>query len=83
MSITLVTGLWNIKRDQLNQGWSRSFDHYLNKLEELLKVETNMIIFGEEEIREFVESRRNPENTQFISRDREWFKNTVPYEELS
>jgi hypothetical protein len=36
MSITLVTGLWNIKRDQLNQGWSRSFDHYLQKLEELV-----------------------------------------------
>jgi hypothetical protein len=82
MSITLVTGLWNIKRDQLNQGWSRSFDHYLQKLEELLKVETNLIIFGEEEIREFVESRRSGNNTQFISRDTEWFKNTVPYDKI-
>ena len=82
MSITLVTGLWNIKRDQLNQGWSRSFDHYLQKLEELLKVETNLIVFGEEEIREFVESRRSSENTQFISRNMEWFKNTVPYDKI-
>jgi hypothetical protein len=82
MSITLVTGLWNIKRDQLNQGWSRSFDHYLQKLEELLKVETNLIIFGEEEIREFVESRRSSENTQFIVRGTEWFKNTVPYDRI-
>ena len=82
MSITLVTGLWNIKRDQLNQEWSRSFDHYLQKLEELLKVETNLIIFGEEEIREFVESRRNGDNTQFIVRGTEWFKNTVPYDKI-
>jgi len=82
MSITLVTGLWNIKRDQLNQGWSRSFEHYLQKLEELLKVETNLIIFGEEEIREFVESRRSGNNTQFIARDTEWFKNTVPYDKI-
>jgi hypothetical protein len=82
MSITLVTGLWNIKRDQLNQGWSRSFDHYLQKLEELLKVETNLIVFGEEEIREFVESRRSSENTQFIYRNMEWFKNTVPYDKI-
>jgi hypothetical protein len=82
MSITLVTGLWNIKRDQLNQGWSRSFDHYLQKLEELLKVETNLIIFGEEEIREFVETRRSSDNTQFITRDTEWFKNTVPYDRI-
>jgi hypothetical protein len=81
-NITLVTGLWNIKRDQLNQGWSRSFDHYLQKLEELLRVETNLIIFGEEEIREFVESRRNSDNTQFIVRDTEWFKNTVPYDKI-
>jgi hypothetical protein len=80
--LTLVTGLWNIKRDQLNQGWSRSFDHYLQKLEELLKVETNLIIFGEEEIREFVESRRSSENTQFIVRGTEWFKNTVPYDRI-
>jgi len=80
--LTLVTGLWNIKRDQLNQGWSRSFDHYLQKLEELLKVETNLIIFGEEEIREFVESRRSSENTQFIVRGTEWFKNTVPYDKI-
>jgi len=27
--ITLVTGLWNIKRDELEEGWSRSFQHYL------------------------------------------------------
>ena len=80
--LTLVTGLWNIKRDQLNQGWSRSFDHYLQKLEELLKIETNLIIFGEEEIREFVESRRGSENTQFIVRSTEWFKNTVPYDKI-
>jgi hypothetical protein len=80
--LTLVTGLWNIKRDQLNQGWSRSFDHYLQKLEELLKIETNLIIFGEEEIREFVESRRGSENIQFIVRSTEWFKNTVPYDKI-
>ena len=52
--ITLVTGLWNIKRDGLKEGWSRSFDHYLNKFSELLKVENNMIIFGEPELESFV-----------------------------
>jgi hypothetical protein len=44
--ITLVTGLWDIKRDSLQEGWSRSFEHYLNKLEQLLNVPNNMIIFG-------------------------------------
>ena len=34
--VTLVTGLWNIKRDTLSEGWSRSFDHYLEKFKQLL-----------------------------------------------
>ena len=28
-SVTLVTGLWDIGRGELSEGWSRSFDHYL------------------------------------------------------
>lgn len=73
--LTLVTGLWNIKRDSLSEGWSRSFDHYLNKFDQLLKVENNMIIFGEKELEEFIFSRRNKSNTLFIIRDQNWFKN--------
>jgi hypothetical protein len=45
--ITLVTGLWNINRDSLSDGWSRSFEHYLEKFDQLLKVDNNMIIFGQ------------------------------------
>ena len=80
--ITFVTGLWNIKRDQLNQGWSRSFEHYLNKFNELLQIDCNLIIFGEDDIKNFIEERRNSKNTQFIQRSKEWFKNTVPYEKI-
>ena len=25
MSTTIVTGIWDIKRDELSEGWSRSF----------------------------------------------------------
>jgi hypothetical protein len=28
-NLTLVTGLWDIGRGELSDGWSRSFDHYL------------------------------------------------------
>lgn len=75
--ITLVTGLWNIRRDSLTQGWSRSYEHYLEKFSELLKTENNFIIFGDEELRNFVFSQpnRTEENTQFITRPQEWFKN--------
>jgi len=75
MSITLVTGLWNIKRDELTQGWSRSFQHYLDKFEQLLKVDNPMIIFGDSELKSFVFERRSKDNTLFIYRSQDWFKN--------
>jgi hypothetical protein len=82
MSITLVTGLWNIKRDSLSEGWSRPFSHYLEKFDSLLKINHNMIIFGDKELESFVWERRSPENTQFIVRDLEWIKNNTPYDEI-
>lgn len=74
-NITFVTGLWNIKRDELQEGWSRSFQHYLDKFEQLLQIDANLIIFGEKELEGFVWERRGRENTQFIVRDQSWFKN--------
>jgi hypothetical protein len=73
--ITLVTGLWNIGRDNLQEGWSRSFEHYLNKFSQLLAVENNMIIFGDPELEEFVWSIRDKSNTVFYTKNQEWFKN--------
>jgi hypothetical protein len=74
-NITLVTGLWDIKRDSLSEGWSRSYDHYLEKLDSLLKVENNLIIFGDSKLKDFVFERRKDHNTQFIVREQSWFKN--------
>ena len=74
-NITLVTGIWNIGRDGLQEGWSRPFQHYLDKFSQLLDVDTNMIIFGDEELKDFVFSKRSRENTQFITRPLDWFKN--------
>lgn len=73
--VTLVTGLWDLGRDKLNEGWSRSYEHYLEKFKELLKVKENLIVFGDEKLQEFVRQHRPEENTQFIIRDLEWFKN--------
>jgi hypothetical protein len=78
--ITLVTGLWNIKRDSLSEGWSRSFEHYKQKFSELLKVENNMVIFGDPELESFVWQHRKKENTQFIIRHQSWFKTNEYYE---
>jgi hypothetical protein len=80
-NLTLVTGLWNIGRDNLQEGWSRSFEHYLNKFSQLLEVENNMIIFGDPELEEFVWSIRKKENTVFYTKNQEWFKNEF-YEKI-
>jgi hypothetical protein len=80
--ITLVTGLWDIGRGDLQEGWSRSFQYYLEKFEQLLQVNENMIIFGDEELEQFVFKYRRIENTQFIRRDLSWFKNNEFYNRI-
>lgn len=82
MRTTLVTGLWDIGRGDLTEGWSRSFDHYLSKFSELLSIDCNMIIFGDEDLMEFVFKYRNKENTQFIVRKIDWFKNNEFYDKI-
>jgi len=75
-NITLVTGIWDIGRGDLTEGWSRSYQHYLDKFEQLLDVQENMIIFGDENLRDFVFKKRNESNTQFIVRPLDWFINS-------
>ena len=46
---TLVTGLWDLKRDTLTEGWARPFEsHYLEKFKSLLSIKDNL--FGNTEI---------------------------------
>jgi len=73
--ITIVTGLWDIKRHELTEGWSRSYEeHYIEKFAKLLEIPYNLIIFGDKELKEFVFKYRKKENTQFIVRPQSWFK---------
>jgi len=78
--VTLVTGLWDIGRDKLNNDWSRSYQHYIDKFSELLKIEDNLIIFGDESLQKHVMSIRDNSNTQFILRNSDWFKDNSYYE---
>ena len=73
-NVTIVTGIWDIKRDELSSGWSRKFDHYLNHLSKLMRIDENMIIFVEEKHKSFVEELRHKDNTLIIVRELEWFK---------
>ena len=81
-NITLVTGIWDIGRGELSEGWSRPFQHYLDKFEQLLKCEENMIIFGDEELQKFVFERRSPDNTQFVMRPLSWFTESEFFDKI-
>lgn len=81
-NITLVTGIWDIGRGDLTEGWSRSYQHYLDKFEQLLDVQENMVIFGDKELKDFVFKKRNESNTQFIERPLEWFTNSEFYNKI-
>lgn len=71
---TLVTGLWDIKRSELTEGWNRSFeDHYISKFIDLLRLDCNLIVFGDQTLKELVFKYRKEENTLFLERDVDWF----------
>jgi O-methyltransferase len=80
--VTLVTGLWEIGRENLENGWSRSFEHYIEKFVQLLKTEDNMIVFGDIELQKIVFEHRTQKNTQFIVRDLSWFKRNDYFEKI-
>ena len=81
-NITFVTGLWDIGRGSLIENWSRSYEHYLDKFDELLKTDCNIIIYGDDDLENFVWERRKETNTQFIKRDLKWFRENEYYEKI-
>jgi len=80
--ITLVTGLWDIGRSNLNEGWNRSFEYYLEKFKELLEIDCNLIVFGDNKLKEFVFKYRKTHNTEFINRDLSWFRNNEYFDKI-
>jgi hypothetical protein len=54
---TIVTGLWNIGRN------GRSFEHYMEHLENFLKIPQNLFIYVPEHLESFVRERRLSANT--------------------
>ena len=73
---TIVTGLWNIKRNELSEGWGRGFEeHYLKHFKNFLKIPYNLIIFGDSELKKFVDENKTHDNIQFVERSLSWFKN--------
>jgi len=80
---TIVTGIWDLSRDSLSDGWGRKYDHYLNNFSKLLESLTEdvpLIVFGDIELEELVYRYRNKDNTKFYKHSKDNFKdNFFPF----
>jgi hypothetical protein len=74
-NVTIVTGLWDIGRGNIGEGFKRSYDHYKQKFAELLKAPNNMIIYVSAEDEEFVWKHRSRSNTFVKIMELDEFKN--------
>ena len=78
--VTIVTALWNLGRDNINDSFKRSYDSYLTKFSELLKTDVNIYIFIDKSDEEFIWKHRDKKNTvlNYMSLDEltEWFSFT-------
>ena len=54
---TIVTGYWNINRE------NRSYEHYLEHLDNILKIPQNLFIYIPKEFESYVRERRDESNT--------------------
>ncbi len=71
---TIVTGIWDLKRDTLADSFKRPFSHYTDKLIDLLKTDAPMIVYVDPEYESLVWEHRSEENTQVIAKAAEEFK---------
>jgi hypothetical protein len=71
-NFSLVTGLWDLGRENLKD-FSRSFDHYKNSFKELLSVDVPMFVYIPKDLENFVWDNRNPLNTRVIIKNLEDF----------
>lgn len=72
---TIVTGLWDLGRGNLQEGFGRSFDHYLQKFEELLKADIYMYVHVPKELEQWVMDRRDMSKTRIRCIEVEEFRN--------
>jgi uncharacterized protein HtrL/YibB-like len=72
--LTLVTGIWDLGRERAGRGFQRPFEHYKSKFAELLEVDVPMVVFGDEDLREFVFARREGRPTDFRVRPASHFR---------
>lgn len=78
-NFTLVTGLWDLKRGDL-EGWAkRDFQHYKERFFELLETDVPMCIWVPDNLRQEVLNRRKNKPTKIYTKNIEDFKTWNPF----
>ena len=77
--LTIVTGIWDLGRENAGAGFERSFDHYKSKFAQLLQADVPMVIFGDDALRSFVLGMRGNRPTDFRERPIEHFRTNFPF----
>jgi hypothetical protein len=78
-NITIVTGLWDLKRGDLN-GWAkRDFEHYKAKFFEMLEVDAQMCVWIPQDLEEDVRRIRGEKPTRIFIKNVEDFRTWNPF----
>jgi hypothetical protein len=80
--LTLVTALFDLGRGDLDDGFSRGFDHYLECFDKLLKVDYPMVIFAPAELTGFINDRRLGKKTRIITKELDDLKQFPFYDKV-
>lgn len=80
-NLTIVTGIWNIGRDNAGEGFKRPFEHYINNLNKLLisLKDSNVLVYIEDQYKNDITVSSNH---RVYIRDIEWFKRFDCYDKV-
>jgi hypothetical protein len=78
-NVTFVTGIWDMGRDQLTDGFGRPFSHYLERFERLLNLNINLVVFGPKQLENIVLARSSRNRTFFKQKELSDFDSWFPF----
>jgi hypothetical protein len=77
--LTVVTGIWDLGRESAGEGFRRDFTHYRAKFAELLAADIPMVVFGDPDLRDFVDEHRGERPTDFREYRADEFRTRFPF----
>lgn len=82
-NVTIVTGLWNLGRGDINDSFKRSYQDYLDRFAQLLRTDANMFIYVAPEDEEFIWRHREKRNTVVHLKSLEEFEEWFPFTSIT